>query len=93
MNKYDCLLGMGDNKTATGWCHKTKFREKYEGYQDWMDKQTVARKLANLILDSDSVFYNQWLKGICNVVIDSLSRDVHLFSNTLHVSFLQKNDC
>ena len=50
----------------------------------------MTRKLANLILDSDSVLHNQWYKGIWNVVTDSLSRDVHLFSNTLHVSFLQK---
>ena len=90
MNKHDCLLCMGDDRTSAGWCRRTNFREKCEGYQDWIAKQTVAKKLANLILDSDSALYSQWFKGISNVATDSLSRDVHLFSDTLHGSFLQK---
>ena len=54
-----------------------------------MSKQKVARKLASLILDSDSVLYSHWFKGIWNLVTDSLSRDVHLFSEKMHEQFLQ----
>ena len=86
----DCLLAMGDNTTAAGWCRRTNFRETNEGDQDWIVKQKVARKLATLILESDSVLYTQWFKGTWNLVTDSLSRDVHLLSPNLHTSFLQK---
>ena len=37
VNKHDCLLGMGDNTTAAGWCCRKKC-EKNEGDQDWMIK-------------------------------------------------------
>jgi hypothetical protein len=90
VNKHDCLLAMGDNTTAAGWCRRTNFREKFEGDQEWIVKQKVARRLANLILDSDSVLYTQWFKGSWNLVTDSLSRDVHFLSPELHEKFLHK---
>ena len=86
---HDCLLAMGDNTTAAGWCRRTNFRETTEGDRDWVVKQQVARKLADLILESDSVLYTQWFKGTWNLVTDSLSRDMHLFSPSTHTSFLQ----
>ena len=52
-------------------------------------KQQVARKLADLILESDSVLYTQWFKGTWNLVTDSLSRDIHLFSSSTHTAFLK----
>ena len=85
----DCLLAMGDNTTAAGWCRRTNFREKSEGEVDWIVKQQVARKLANLILESESVLYTQWFKGTWNLVTDSLSRDIHLFSKETHTKNLQ----
>ena len=54
---------MGDTTTAAGWCRRTNFREKTKGDQDWIAKQIVARKSANLILDSNIAFYSQWFKG------------------------------
>ena len=82
----DCLLAMGNNTTAAGWCCRTNFRETSEGDQDLIVKQKVARKLAMLILESDSVLYTQWFKGTWNLVTDSLSQDVHLLSPNLHTS-------
>jgi hypothetical protein len=90
VKEHDCLLAMGDNTTAAGWCKRTNFREKTEGDQEWIVKQQVARKLANLVLDSDSVLYTQWFKGSWNLVTDSLSRDVHFLSPDLHAKFLHK---
>jgi hypothetical protein len=89
VHPHDCLLAMGDNTTAAGWCRRTNFRETTEGEKDWMVKQEVARKLADLILQSDSVLYTQWFKGTWNLVTDSLSRDLHLFSQQSHTLFLQ----
>ena len=86
----DCILAMGDNTTAAGWCRRTNFREQSEGDHDWIVKQKVARHLANLVLDSDTVLYTQWFKGTWNLVTDSLSRDVHFMSNDLHTKFLHK---
>ena len=84
----DCLLAMGDNTTAAGWCRRTNFHEKTEGYHDWIVKQRLARKLANLVLDSDTVLYTQWFKGTWNLVTDSLSRDVHFSLNHFtHLSY------
>ena len=90
INAHDCLLAMGDNTTAAGWCRRTNFRESTEGDQDWIVKQNVARKLATLILEADCVLYTQWFKGSWNLVTDSLSRDVHLLSPNLHTQFLHK---
>ena len=81
---------MGDNTTAAGRCKRTNFRETSEDDTDWIIKQTIARKLATLVLESDTMLYTQWFKGIDNVVTDSLSRDVHLLSISTHQSFLIK---
>jgi hypothetical protein len=90
VNEHDCLLAMGDNTTAAGWCKRTNFRENAEGDQEWIVKQQVARKLANLVLDSNSVLYTQWFRGSWNLVTNSLSRDVHFLSPELHSNFLHK---
>ena len=42
VNTQDCLLAMGDNTTAAGWCRRTNFREKTEGDNDWIIKQKLA---------------------------------------------------
>ena len=86
----DCLLAMGDNTTAAGWCKRTNFRENNEADTDWMVKQKVARKLASLVLDKEAVLYTQWFKGISNVVTDSLSRDLYFLSPSSHETFLRK---
>ena len=94
INKYDCLLAIGDNTTAAGWLKRSNFRdnseENKESSGEWMLKQQVARKLASLILDSDSVLYTQWFKGEHNVVADSLLRDTYFLSPSSHENFLSK---
>jgi hypothetical protein len=86
--RHDCLLGMGDSTSAMGWLRRSNFKEKDEDDRDWLAKQRVARKLANLILDSQTVVYKQWFRGEDNVVADSLSRDLFFLSPSAHESFL-----
>jgi hypothetical protein len=88
VKKHDCLLGLGDSTSAMGWLRRSTFREKIEGDQDWLAKQKVARKLADLVLDSETVLYKQWFRGEDNVVADSLSRDLHYLSPSTHEKFL-----
>ena len=75
----DCILCMGDSTTAMGWMRRSNFRESDdtkddpESSDEWLVKQEIARKLAKLTLDSDTVLYQQWFRGSENVVADSLS--------------------
>ena len=89
VKKHDCLLGIGDSTSAMGWLRRSNFRERNETDLDWLAKQAVSRKLANLILDSETLLYKQWLRGEDNVVADSLSRDVYFLSPKSHEIFLQ----
>ena len=90
INPHDCLLAIGDNTTAAGWCKRMNFRSNGEADTDWMIKQKVARRLASLVLDKEAVLYTQWFKGIVNVVTDSLSRDLYFLLPSSHKIFLQK---
>ena len=45
--------------------------------------------LASLVLDSETMLYHQWFKGIANVVADSLSRYLFYFSIKSHETFLK----
>ena len=85
----DCLLSIGDNTSALGWMRRSNFRMKDESDTSWKVKQMLGRKLANLVLDSNTVLYKQWLKGQDNVVADSLSRDNYYLSANTHTRFLQ----
>ena len=88
VKKLDCLLGMGDNTASMGWMRRANFREQQEGDLEWYAKQKVARRLAALVLESDTVLYRQWFKGVDNDVADSLSRDAYFLSYTDHTKFL-----
>ena len=88
IDPLDCLLGMGDNTASMGWLRRTNFRENDESDFEWLAKQKVARKLANLILDSDAALYRQWFRGADNDVADSLSRDAYFLSHSSHENFL-----
>ena len=84
----DCLLGIGDSTTALDWMRRSNFREKDETDIDWKVKQQVSRKLAELILQSNTVLYKQWFRGEDNVVADSLSRDLYYLPCKSHEQFL-----
>ena len=75
ITRLDCILLSGDSTTTMGWLQKTNFREEDEDDTDWIAKQAVARKLASIILDLESVLYCQWFCRNQNIVADSLSRD------------------
>ena len=84
----DCLLGMGDSTAAMGWLRRSNFREKEESDDEWIVKQDVARKVAEIVLQADAVLYRQWFRGEDNVVADSLSRDCFYLSPSAHETFL-----
>ena len=86
----DCLLGMGDSTAAMGWLRRSNFREKDETDVEWIVKQDVARKVAELVLKADAVLYRQWFRGEDNVVADSLSRDCYYLSPIAHEHFLSQ---
>ena len=73
MQGLDCILGMGDSKTALGWMRRSNFREEKDEAGDWKAKQQVARKLAQLSLSSNTMQYCQWFPGKQNMVADSIS--------------------
>ena len=87
-SKEDCILCMGDSTSAIGWLRRSNFRAKDENDTEWEVKQTVARKLADLVLDSNTVLYKQWFAGELNVVADSLSRDGYYLDSNTHTTFL-----
>ena len=84
MQLLDCLLGMGDNTASMGWLRRSNFRENNEHDSEWLAKQKVARKLAELVLDSNTTVCRQWFIGADNKVTDSLSRDAYYVSNSAH---------
>ena len=71
-----------------GWLHRSNFKASNEGDQDCLVKQQIARKLASLVLDSETVLYQQWLKGEHNIIADRLSRDCYFIHYDAHQSFL-----
>ena len=84
----DCILCMGDSTSAMGWLRRSNFKETNEDDNEWLVKQQVARKVASLVLQSDTMLYHQWFKGEQNVVADSLSRDLYYLNMKSHEQFL-----
>ena len=84
----DCLLGMGDNTASMGWLRRANFRELNESDKEWYAKQQTARKLATLVLNSNTVLYRQWFRGADNELADSLSRDALYLPPQSHKTFL-----
>jgi hypothetical protein len=66
------IFSQGDNTTAASWLQKTNFNSKKPAHLK------VARRLANLLLESATQLVNEWIAGETNEVSDSLSRDTHL---------------
>ena len=73
LQKYDCILALGDNTSAIGWLYLTRFC----GDGDEPHEET-SDKIANLITDIQACLYGQHFKGKLNWVADSLSRDHHI---------------
>jgi hypothetical protein len=72
----DCVLCFGDSTTAMGWwLHCSNFRQKDKAIEHYNTKTTVARHLAQLVLNYRIKLYSQWLQGQRNGLADALSRD------------------
>ena len=84
LNHLDCILGMGDNTASMGWLRRSNFREKNAHDVEWLAKQKIARKLAEIVLETESCLYRQWFKGAENAVADSLSRDSYYLNYNTH---------
>jgi hypothetical protein len=69
-----CLLSQTDSTTAMGWLRKSNLTDKL----DETVQLATARRLANLIMSTESSLYSQWFPGSQNVIADSLSRDFHI---------------
>lgn len=89
IGNLDCVLAMGDNTASMGWLRRSDFRENDEGDMEWIAKQTVATKAAEVVLESNSCLCRQWLRGKDNVAADSLPRDGRFLSNHAHEKILK----
>jgi hypothetical protein len=69
-----CILSQSDSTSASGWLKKSNFSDK----EDSLVQLTTARKIAAIILDSQTCLYSQWFPGEQNNVSDACSRDFHL---------------
>ena len=79
--RINCLT---DNSCAIGWLFKANFDPQNQQRHD-----AIARKMARILLDSDSALKPQHIPGDENVITDSLSRDFHL--STTHLQLLLKS--
>ena len=71
-----------------GWLKQSNAKEKDESKLKWTVKQDVEKKVAYLVLETDSCLYSQWFAGKKNVCTDSLSRDGLLLTHKYHLSVL-----
>jgi hypothetical protein len=76
-----CLLSQTDSTSASGWLRKSNFADR----EDEIIQLTAARKLAELLIQSESCLYSQWFPGDKNSISDSLSRDFHIPPSNLSV--------
>ena len=81
--KYLKIKALTNNSSAVGWLYKSNFNYRNQGPHD-----SVARKLASLLLNSNSSVTAQQTPGSTNIIADSLSRDFHLQKN--HLTFILK---
>ena len=72
-----CFLSQGDSTSATGWLRKSNFDDAEPLHL------SLARAMANLIMDYNSCLYSQWFPGDANNLTDALSRDTHLDNDAL----------
>ena len=67
------VKALTDNSSAVGWLYKSSFNPHTHKLHD-----TIARKLAKILLESNSNIVSQHTPGNSNIIADSLSRDFHL---------------
>jgi hypothetical protein len=85
-----CILAFGDNTSAMGWIHKSKYREECDSEHSMTAKLRIARKLASLSAEFDFRIYSQWFPGERNQVADLLSRSPSSDHNQLTNNILSQ---
>jgi hypothetical protein len=83
---FECILAQSDNTSAAGWLKKSNFMDSLHPTESSI-RLIIARKLASLVMDSESCLYSQWFPGNSNNIADALSRD-HLTPNNKLCSLL-----
>ena len=78
---YLNVLAKTDNSSAVGWLVKSNFDPEMQTKHD-----LVARKIAEILLDSETTLCPEYVKGVHSIIADSLSRDLHI--PTKKLSFL-----
>ena len=79
--EYLRILNLTDNSSAVGWLFKANFEPDLQQKHDM-----IARKLARVLLDSETTLYPQHIPGEENLIADSFSRDIHLSPKILEFS-------
>jgi hypothetical protein len=77
-NLVPCVLSLLDSTSTLGWLHHLSFDLSTHSI-----KSSLARHLADLKTANHACLYSQHIPGTQNVIVDSLSRDFHIPSNTL----------
>jgi hypothetical protein len=81
------LLSQTDSSSASGWQQKSNFADNL----DEAIQLSAARKLSDLLINSESNLYSQWFPSGQNSMSNSLSRDFHVsstnFSSLLYLNF------
>jgi hypothetical protein len=91
LHPEDCILVFGDSTTAMGWIHKSKYKSDSGSNESAEARLTVARKLADLVIDNDLKLYSQWFAGAENEVADFLSCEGGLLNDTQLTNTLLSN--
>jgi hypothetical protein len=79
IDSESCLLSQTDSTSALGWLRKPNFADKCDEFV----QLSTARKLADILISTESCLYSQWFPGEKNLAADALSRDFHIDDTNL----------
>ena len=88
-----CVLSGTDSTTAEGWLRKSNFVSHGEKDADAAVKLATARKLADTLIETNTMLCSQWFQGKRNPEADSLSRDTDLSDADLTKLLLSSPEC
>ena len=88
-----CALSGTDSTTAEGWLRKSNFVSHGEKDADVAVKLATARKLADMLIETNTMLCSQWFQGKRNPEADSLSRDTDLSDADLTKLLLSSPEC
>ena len=88
-----CALSGTDSTTAEGWLRKSNFVSHGAKDADVAVKLATARKLADMLIETNTMLHSQWFQGKRNPEADSLSRDADLSDADLTKLLLSSPEC